>query len=126
MLLHLFVPDLFLGIAIYLGMFRDLVGERWLVVGAVWLLLLTYLAILYSPRFASGQADTRPLVLKAAYWALDLGIVAALLYTKYYTTTAVYIAACICLSLIHERKGFPLRRAEHRRTHSQMDRQQGV
>ncbi len=110
MLLYLLARDLLLGGTIYLGMFEGLVGIRWLVIAAVWFLLLGHLAVLNSTAFANGQPDTRPPAVKSLSWAFDISVVAAFLYTGYYTTAVAYIASCLCLSLIHETKGFPLKR----------------
>ncbi len=102
----------FLGSAIYLGMYQGLVGVRWLVIGAVWLLLLAHLVVLHNEEFIAGGRDTRPRFLKAATWVSDIAIVAALLYGGAYITASAYVASCICLAHLYETKGFPLRRSD--------------
>jgi hypothetical protein len=126
LLWHLFARDLILGSAIYLGMYQNLVGVRWLVIGATWFLLLAHLVILQSPLFVTGQRDTRPLVVKGASWAFNIAVVAALVESGYHTTALAYVASCICLSLVREKKGFPLKRTDPRPKDSRIDRPRGV
>ncbi len=109
---YLIVRTAALGGAIYLGMYQGLIGVRWLVIGAIWLLLLAHLVVLHSEQFIAGGRDTRPVLLKGVTWTADVAIVAALLYAGAYVTASAYIASCICLAFLYETKGFPLRRVD--------------
>jgi hypothetical protein len=77
----------------------DVALLRWVLIGLVWSMLVSYLAVLVT---GSEKPHVRhvPVLLE---FVVDLAVMALLIYAKWYATAAAFVASAVVLDAIYQR-----------------------